>query len=252
MNIIEVKHQTSRILFDDSEGYLSSINRVPSTPLHNHLYSEIHIVVEGEAVFTVEGVEYHVFSNQAIFIPSYRYHAVEATGEQIARIVFYAEHGTKDVVCKFIASDLIAEILKKIQEKADISLIYNHLFFILNELIALKELKICPLDDYKLQIREFFSLNYAKKITLHDLAKELHLSEMQTQRVIKKYTNKTFGENLLDQRMIVAENLMKTTEMPLSEIAEYVGYRSYCGFWKAYKKYKESENTCPEPLMCQA
>ncbi len=235
MNVIEVKHQTSRILLDDSEGYIS-INRVLSTPLHNHLYSEIHIVLEGEAVFTVEGTEYHVSSNHAILIPPYRYHAVEATGEQIARTVFYAEHGTNDIVCKRLASDLIAEIHQKIQEKADISLIYNHLFFILNELIALKELKICPLDDYKLQIREFFSLNYAKKITLHDLAEKLHLSEMQTQRIIKKHTGKTFGENLLDQRMTVAENLMQTTEMTLAEIAEYVGYRSYCGFWKAYKK----------------
>ena len=237
MNVIEVKHQTPRILLDDIEGYLR-INRVPHTPLHNHLYCEVHVITEGEAVFSIDGENYRVSENHAILIPPHRYHAVEAENGKISRIAFYTEHSAEDVVCKQIASGLIAEIYQKTQEKADISLVYNHLFFILNELISLKELKICPLDDYTLQIREFFSLNYARKITLRDLAKELQLSEMQTQRVIKKHTGKTFGENLLFQRMTVAENLMKTTEMTLSEIAEYVGYQSYCGFWKAYQKWR--------------
>ena len=89
-----------------------------------------------------------------------------------------------------------------------------------------------------LQIREFFSLHYNKSIQLSDLAKELHLSNMQTQRIVKKYTDKTFGENLLIQRMTIAENLMETSDMSLLEISEYVGYHSYCGFWKAYKKYQ--------------
>lgn len=237
MNVIEVKHQTPRVLLDDIKGHLR-INRLPNTPLHNHIYCEIHIITEGEAIFTMSGKEYLVPKNHAILIPPHVYHAVDAKDGAISRIAFYSEHGAENVVCKQIASGLIEEIYQKTQAKADISSIYNHLFFILNELISLKELKICPLNDHKLQIREFFSLNYAKKITLGDLAKELQLSEMQTQRVIKKHTGKTFGENLLFQRMTVAENLMKTTEMTLAEIAEYIGYHSYCGFWKAYQKWR--------------
>ena len=53
----------------------------------------------------------------------------------------------------------------------------------------------------------------------------------------------TFGEYLLHQRMTVVQNLMETTSMTLTEIARYVGYNSYCGFWKAYKKFKQEKES---------
>ena len=115
------------------------------------------------------------------------------------------------------------------------------MFFVLSELTAKNIFKLYPVKDYTLQIREFFSLNYHRNIRLSDLAAELFLSTMQTQRVVKKYTGRTFGENLLQQRMTVAENLMQTTDMSMAEIAEYVGYNSYCGFWKAYKKFQSAD-----------
>lgn len=240
MNVIDIKQHTSRILSDFPDGYVR-INQIPTTPLHNHLFCEIHIIVEGEAIFTINAKEYRVPANHAVLIPPHHYHAIRAGSDRISRISFYTEHHENRVICKQFSGEFITETHQKIKEKADISVVYNHLLFILNELLPANDVRVFPLNDYKLQIREFFSLNYAKKITLHDLASELHLSDMQTQRVIKKHTGKTFGENLLAQRMTVAENLMKNTEMSLSEIAEYIGYHSYCGFWKAYKKHQESD-----------
>jgi AraC-like DNA-binding protein len=35
----------------------------------------------------------------------------------------------------------------------------------------------------------------------------------------------------------MAKHLIATTDMSLGEVADYVGYRSYAGFWKAMKKY---------------
>ena len=37
-------------------------------------------------------------------------------------------------------------------------------------------------------------------------------------------------------RVMIAKQLLRSSDMSLSEIAEYVGYRSYAGFWKAMKK----------------
>jgi transcriptional regulator GlxA family with amidase domain len=64
--------------------------------------------------------------------------------------------------------------------------------------------------------------------------------------VLRKYTGQTFGENLLRQRMTVAENLMETTGLSLRAISEYVGYESYGGFWKAYKRFKERAGEAPQ------
>ena len=113
----------------------------------------------------------------------------------------------------------------------------NYLIFIINEFYGNVKVTHCQ-KDYAYVITEFFSRNYDKNITIKDIADELSLCPMQAQRVIKKHTGKTFGENLLLQRMTVADQLTKTKS--LNEIAFLVGYNSYSGFWKAYKKYKKS------------
>lgn len=241
MNAVEVNHQKSKILLEDPQNRIL-INHVASTPLHNHLYSEIHIILAGEAHFTIDGTEYKTYENDTILIPPHRYHAVNAE-KNASRICFYTDYAANEIAQKRLAEGFVSEMREKLAENAYIASVCNHLLFILNELASRKELRCAPLNDYKLQIREFFSLNYNKKIVLGDLASKLHLSTMQTQRVIKKYTGKTFGENLLIQRMTVAENLIQTTDMSLSAIAEYVGYESYCGFWKARKQYLSLINT---------
>lgn len=240
MIVIEQDQQKSKILLNNPNDHLI-LNNTITTAIHNHLHSEIHMIHKGEAKFVIDGVEYIVSANSAILIPPYLYHTVEAKESPLERICFHAECTAEHVAVKPIPAGLISKIAASIQNNEDISSIYNHLFFVLSELTSRNIFKLSPVKDYTLLIREFFSLNYHKNIQLSDLAEALFLSAMQTQRVVKKYTGKTFGENLLQQRMTVAENLMQTTEMTLAEIAEYVGYHSYCGFWKAYKKYQAAE-----------
>ena len=240
MIVIEQDCQKSKILLSNSYDSII-LNSHSNTPVHNHVHCEIHIINKGSASFLIEGKEYLVPEHHAILIPAPLYHAVIAQGEELERICFHGECEVNEVVVKPIAGDFVNDIATRIRSSEDLSVVYNHLFFILNELTAANKFKLTPVKDYTLQIREFFSLNYQKNVTISDLADALFLSKMQAQRVTKKYTGKTFGENLLLQRMIVAETLMKTSKMSLSEIASYVGYNSYCGFWKAYKKYQNEE-----------
>lgn len=229
------------------------INTHAVTSVHNHIYGEVHVIAAGTAVFTVDGVRCTAGANCAVLIPPKKYHAVEAEGGGLVRVVFQTDCKTDQAVCKDIPGGMVAHLMERIQVGEGISSLYNSLFFILSELLPGRNVQLTPLQDDRLQIREFFSLNYNRNIHLSDLAAELHLSQMQTQRVVKKYTGRTFGENLLRQRMKVAENLMKTSEMSLTEISEYVGYNSYGGFWKAYRKFKEigkatDANVFPDPL----
>ena len=91
--------------------------------------------------------------------------------------------------------------------------------------------------DYGFLIHEFFSLYYNNDVHLCDLASYLHLSERQSERAVIEYTGRTFREALVEMRMNMAEHLRKTSDMSLSDISQYVGYKSYNGFWKAMKKY---------------
>ena len=92
--------------------------------------------------------------------------------------------------------------------------------------------------DYAFLINEFFSLKCIYDIKLSDLAETLCVSEKQAHRLVIKHTGKNFSEELTSRRMIAADHLIKTGRLSLSEVAETVGYQTYSGFWKAYKKFK--------------
>ena len=94
-----------------------------------------------------------------------------------------------------------------------------------------------PITDYGFLIFEFFSRNYKEQVRLCDLAELLHLSNRQAERLVLEHTGRSFREELAATRVRIANQLLKTTDMSLAEIAEYTGYRSYAGLWKAMKKY---------------
>ena len=69
------------------------------------------------------------------------------------------------------------------------------------------------------------------------------MSEKQASRLIKKHMGATFSDVLSDYRLQAANRLLfGTPEMSLTEVAEFVGYRSYSGFWKAFKRYNKQQD----------
>lgn len=241
MNVIEHDSQSPRLLIDGGKKYPSVVPVLP-TALHDHPFAEVHIITQGYALYTVDGITHTVSQGGAILIPKSKYHAVDIsqTDEEDAfRIVFHVDTDTENLSILSFPLALITALADDLQSGVDTPSIYHRLFFLVSELIGKNEFSSTPFLDHELMIREFFSLNYDKNIRLCDLSRHLCLSDMQTQRLIKKYTGMTFGECLLHQRMTVVQNLMETTSMTLAEIARYVGYNSYCGFWKAYRKHKQ-------------
>lgn len=241
MNVIEYDRKRPRLLIDGDQKY-PPITSVVRTSLHDHPFAEVHIITKGAALYTVDGITHTVSKGGAILIPKSKYHAVDIsqTDEEDAfRIVFHVDTDMENLSILSFPLELITSLADDLQSGATTPSIYHRLFFLVSELIGKNEFSSTPFWDHELMIREFFSLNYDKNICLRDLSRRLCLSDMQTQRIIKKFTGMTFGECLLHQRMTVVQNLMETTSMTLAEIARYVGYHSYCGFWKAYKKFKQ-------------
>lgn len=77
------------------------------------------------------------------------------------------------------------------------------------------------------------------KVTLSDVAAHFHYSEGYTSRYIKETTGKTFSEILQESRMKHAVSLLKSTVIPISEIAYLVGYENSENFIRCFKKRYE-------------
>lgn len=219
-----IEIQNSKIQFSEKE-----INRNIYSPMHRHSYAEIHIILDGNVRFSTENDQILLKENNAIIFPENKFHSAEGNGLSIA---FQTKESIEEIKLLTLPETICKDLYKRIQNNESY---VNYIIFIINEFYGNIKTFQCE-KDYAYIISEFFSRNYDKNITIKDIANELSLCPMQAQRVIKKHTGRTFGENLLFQRMAVVEQLAKTKN--LNEIATLVGYNSYSGFWKAYKKYK--------------
>lgn len=131
-------------------------------------------------------------------------------------------------------------------------LIFEELTSLLNTMYPQAiQTKPVPSTQYHIDsLRKWFidayvSNYYMCKNHIENMSYMLNLSPRQTSRVIKLLTNSTLQELILNQRMNIAFENIKYTKLPLSQIAEMVGYSTYSGFYIAFCKYY---NFSPEKL----
>lgn len=210
-----------------------------TSKLHSHGYAEIHIVLSGQLGFFIEGLQY-TFSAGTIFaIPQNMYHCCTSKEESTQSIAFQIKKDTKTVKTNYISSELLdtfVQELKKAGQSQNFTIVSRYISLFCGSFLSQDIIQPTESTDYSLIINEFFSNRYNQQVTVQSLADELNLSEKQTARLVKKYTGYTFNEELTRRRISIADYLIQTSSMTLAEIAEYVGFKSYSGFWKVYKK----------------
>ena len=86
------------------------------------------------------------------------------------------------------------------------------------------------------KIERFLTENAHTDITFTELAGFLHLSERQTNRILKEEFNLPFSKILTQMRLEKAKELLRNTDLPVKQVAEESGYESLVGFSQAMKK----------------
>ena len=211
--------------------------------LHRHNYTEIHILCGESTCFELENRKL-CFSGSCVFaIPAGKLHRFFCA-DGVQHSAFLIEAETE----KFLQLDIPKETalsffdeIKKCKDSENYTKVAAYISLLCSDIIGADALTATPITDTAFIINNFFSVNYSKEATLSDLAAELHYSEKHTERLVRKHTGMTFKQAMIEYRMSVASHLAKTTDMPLSEIAERVGYNSYNGFWQAYRQYQKKD-----------
>ena len=80
--------------------------------------------------------------------------------------------------------------------------------------------------------------HYREKIYLEDVAEALKISPTYLSRLFKRETGQNFQDYINEVRVDRAANLLKYSEMSLSEISQYVNFPNQSYFGKIFKKYK--------------
>ena len=237
-NELIIKNNSGEYKLFLQDGFYSST--APTQGLHKHNYAEIHAIANGDATFIVGERSYSLKSGCIMIIPSGVFHCCITKEESALHSAFQLDYKADKVSKRMIGSDAVLSFIREAEETkstGDYSKVAAYISLFCNSIRPCEKLHASPITDYGFLIHEFFSLHYSEDLHLYDLAQFLHLSDRHTERLVIEHTGNTFRSELAAIRMNIAKRLLKSTKMTRTEISEYVGYRSYAGFWKAFNKY---------------
>lgn len=86
-------------------------------------------------------------------------------------------------------------------------------------------------------IEEYISDRFADSAGITGLSRLLYLSERQTRNLIQKEFGADYKQLIIQERMKIADILLRKISQTLEQIAQQVGYQSYSGFYLAYTRY---------------
>lgn len=88
------------------------------------------------------------------------------------------------------------------------------------------------------QAMEYIEKNYMReRLSLQDVADEVHISPTYLSYIFKKEQNVNFSDYLLETRMTAAMELLRLKDLKSYEVAELVGYGNAQYFSTCFKKY---------------
>ena len=231
--ILPLSEGNTEVFFD--AGFFEGIHTV--SPIHNHEYTELHFAVRGFTTLIINKKEYNLTEGDLLAIPAGVTHTSRDAEGTVHRAFLMNVPLSKVELMRFppeILCGLVSEIESFIATGVTRCL-SKYVMFLCKDILG-SEPQILDVGDRKFVMHDFFANNYHRQIQIDDLAERLKLSTKQTQRLVRTYTGNTFGKELTKVRIEAARLLMKENKnLTLLEISHRVGYRSYSGFWKAFK-----------------
>ncbi len=150
-------------------------------------------------------------------------------------LLFHTGH---DQELKNILLQMMLESINKYQEYDAILSAYFSLFF--GKLLRFYEKTVRQPGDSGKNSEAYELTAYIQEhhtnVTLQQVAERCHYTPEYTSRYIHEITGRTFSDILIEARMKHAVSLLKSTSLPVSEIAYQVGYVNTENFIRVFRK----------------
>ncbi|MDR3708688.1 MAG: helix-turn-helix transcriptional regulator [Capsulimonadaceae bacterium] len=91
-------------------------------------------------------------------------------------------------------------------------------------------------QDRSVLIRRVIAMMHTDHVSLKDLAGKLSLSESRTSHLVKETCGATFQDLLIDARIKTAMGLLRTSSMPVVDVAAYSGFRDIAHFHRIFRR----------------
>lgn len=111
---------------------------------------------------------------------------------------------------------------------------------VIDEIENVKKLKVSTRQELYKRLnfaRDFMESCFDQHIDLTKIARVACLNREYFIRQFKIYYGKTPAQYLIHKRMVTAEKLLTSSEIPVSEVCQMVGYSDLTSFGKLFRKY---------------
>ena len=228
--------------------YRTGMSEGPILGNHMHIYYEFLQLIEGNALYNVEGTEYKISSGDLLitnpnefhfitfpknsvyhrqflqihssFVSSMNPHILDL-GDIFKGVEHYSANPTDDT--DFMVSTYAAQLVVKLSE------ILKKEFLVNDTSSKNKHIK---------EIQNYIEQNFTHNLNIDDIAEHMFLNKAYISRLFKSETGLTISVYINMRRVMMAKNLLLVGENAMN-IFYKCGFSDYTTFYRVFKKYTD-------------
>ena len=247
-----------RIYTDSSMIMVERSIMQPLPAMHTHNFFEFDIILDGKGLHVTPDGQSEIGRGTVIFQSPATMHRYINTGSDELQILNIEFSGDFDQVLLTyfrtlygfslqLSDEELSALIREAEDVLDENPKCDELFAkgaaykiiaIIRKRYDLSE-KCQPLAKTEQTVLEallYLHRNYAKKLTITDLAEHISFSPDYLSALIKKYTGRSFKQYLLHVRLEAAFEMIAQGGRSVKSVCTEVGFSSYTNFHYAFKK----------------
>lgn len=255
------------------QKYITTLSSdCPVVTTHWHEEAELAMLMEGDCTYQIDLKEYHIQAGDLVFIPPLILHSIynklnnEILSETFVFHLNFLGANTTDIcstqyLTPIMNLELSIPFIISPEHKAYCSLkdIYYQISYLYAEKsygyeLAIKGLLLQAIflllqtrektnfpnvsnkSDNLRSVLDYIELNYAKNLTISELADVCNFSDYHFMRFFKKHMNMTCIEYINNLRLEKSVELFKQGNTSIVDVSLSVGFNNLSYFYRAFKE----------------
>ena len=233
--------------------YRTGMSEGPILGNHMHIYYEFLQLIEGNALYNVEGTEYKISSGDLLITNPNEFHFITFPKNSVYHILDTLntrKFGTNNRIPSEIFNKYnLGDIFKGVEHysanpTADtdfmVSTYAAQLVVKLSEILK-KEFLVNDTSSKNKHIKEiqnYVEQNFTRNLNIDDIAEHMFLNKSYISRLFKSETGLTISVYINMRRVMMAKNLLLAGENAMN-IFYKCGFSDYTTFYRVFKKYTD-------------
>ncbi|MGI5989841.1 MAG: AraC family transcriptional regulator [Lachnospiraceae bacterium] len=238
-----------------------SLKNADEIPLHWHRRMQFVRVMEGKLTYTINDQKIHLASGSMLLINSRQIHSTQTASEnastlcinfdmsvfnqELVRSLFrpyLAEHPFSYILPdeKLGMQDLIQKLCQMENKPADFLYLISFLYLLMTGVIEGSENREAQPDPDEIarfrRLAAFVHEHYMEDIRLKDITDAGLINRTACSELFRKYTGKPPMKYLSQYRLYMAKEMIRTTDMPISDISGRCGFNQQSNFISQFRR----------------